>query len=141
MKLSPGAAIAEAAQSLVGTPFRLHGRDPRFGLDCIGVASVALLRAGLANNPPQGYRLRGHDLAGWENLISQNGLAQGSAPVQPGDLLIVRPGPAQLHILVATDHGHFVHAHAGLRRVVIMPGPSPWPIAQILRAPATQKGK
>ena len=34
---------------------------------------------------------------------------------------------------VSTDPG-FVHAHAGLRRVVEMPGESPWPIIGWWRA-------
>ena len=29
-------ALAEAAAALVGSRFRLHGRDPATGLDCIG---------------------------------------------------------------------------------------------------------
>lgn len=27
------------ARSLIGVPFRLHGRNPRFGLDCVGLAA------------------------------------------------------------------------------------------------------
>lgn len=46
----------------------------------------------------------------------------------PGDVLLVRPGPAQVHLLVCARDGRFVHAHAGLRRVVAMPGPHGWPV-------------
>ena len=141
MNLSTGAAIAAAAQSLVGTPFRLHGRDPRFGLDCVGVASVALHRAGIAHIPPQGYRLRGHNQDGWKDLVGHSNLILADGPIQLGDLLMVRPGPSQLHILVVTDHGRFVHAQAGLRRVVIMPGPPPWPVDSILRAQTPSSGE
>jgi hypothetical protein len=34
--------------------------------------------------------------------------------------------------MVHADNG-WVHAHAGLRRVVHMPGPSPWPIIALWR--------
>ena len=41
--------------------------------------------------------------------------------------LLVQAGPAQFHLMIATDGGH-VHAHAGLGKVVEMPGASPWPV-------------
>ena len=37
-----GAAIAAAARALVGVPFRLQGRDPALGLDCVGLVGAAL---------------------------------------------------------------------------------------------------
>ncbi len=37
--------VVAAARALVGVPFRLHGRD-RDGLDCVGVAALALGRTG-----------------------------------------------------------------------------------------------
>jgi lipoprotein Spr len=51
----------------------------------------------------------------------------------PGDLALVRPGPLQLHLMILVPGG-FVHAHAGLRRVVEMPGASPWPVMGWWRA-------
>lgn len=33
----------------------------------------------------------------------------------------------QLHLMIGTRDG-IVHAHAGLGRVVLTPGPSPWPL-------------
>ena len=44
------------------------------------------------------------------------------------EILLVRPGPAQHHLLVVTSLSSFVHAHAGLRRVVEAPLPTSWPI-------------
>ena len=44
----------------------------------------------------------------------------------PGDLLLVRPGPAQVHLLVVGPSGDLIHAHAGLGRVVATPPPCPW---------------
>jgi uncharacterized protein YfaT (DUF1175 family) len=46
---------------------------------------------------------------------------------RPGDLVLVRAGVAQFHLMIATHGGH-VHAHAGLGLVVEMPGVSPWPV-------------
>ncbi len=39
-------AFAEAAESLVGIRFRLFGRDPAYGLDCVGLVAAALARSG-----------------------------------------------------------------------------------------------
>ena len=114
------AEVVAAARALVGVPFRLHGRD-RDGLDCVGVAALALGRAA-----PRGYGLRSGDTAKAADWLKAAGLRpvmEGGA----GDLALVRPGPLQLHLMVGTGAG-FVHAHAGLRRVVEMPGESPWPI-------------
>ena len=59
----------------------------------------------------------------------------------PGDLILARPGPAQHHLLVASGPDRFIHAHAGLRRVVAMPGPLPWPVLHRWRfAPTTLEG-
>jgi len=57
--------LARAAESLVGTPFRLHGRDPRAGLDCIGLFAAAMQRTGTPVTVPTGYTLRVSDLARW----------------------------------------------------------------------------
>ncbi len=36
------ADLAAAALNLIGTPFRLHGRDPATGLDCVGLVAEAM---------------------------------------------------------------------------------------------------
>ena len=55
---------------------------------------------------------------------------------EPGDLLLVNPGPAQVHLLVFAGTRGFIHAHAGLGRVVRTPAPCPWSIAIIWRLAA-----
>jgi hypothetical protein len=52
------ADLAAAALNLIGTPFRLHGRDPARGLDCVGLVAEAMRRAGFHPVPPGGYGLR-----------------------------------------------------------------------------------
>lgn len=122
-------AFAAAAEALVGAPFRLHGRDPAHGVDCIGLVGVALERCGRRVRYPHGYRLRNADAKPWLGLAAANGLVSAAGPVRRGDILLVTPGPAQHHLLVALGGGWFVHAHAGLRRVV-RHQPDPAPVAQ-----------
>ncbi|USA39027.1 NlpC/P60 family protein [Pelagerythrobacter marinus] len=128
MTRDPGPAVARAARALVGTPFRLHGRDPRSGLDCIGLVAAALESAGLPADPPAGYGLRNTDPGDPDAIARRSALHPASGPPRPGDVVIVRPGPGQLHLLVCAGADGFIHAHAGLRRVVAMPGPLPWPV-------------
>lgn len=56
------------------------------------------------------------------------------APSQAGegDLLLVQPGPAQLHVVILTPGG-YLHADMRLRRVVEVPGPVPWPVLSAWR--------
>lgn len=129
-----GARIAIEARALVGTPFRLQGRDPVLGLDCVGLALLTLQRAGHCVEVPQGYGLRMGDEVRARAWLNHAGLCQ-VAERAPGDLTLVRSGPVQLHLMVAGPVGGFIHAHAGLRKVVEMPGPSPWPVLGNWRVP------
>lgn len=123
-----GAELAAAAEALAGAPFRLHGRDPALGLDCVGVVAAAFAGCGRRPAEPHGYGLRNRSVAAWLATAEAADLAETEAPAQPGDIVLARPGPGQHHLLVALAGGRFVHAHAGLRRVVIQPAPIPWPI-------------
>ncbi|QWC56924.1 hypothetical protein F7D01_07275 [Erythrobacter sp. 3-20A1M] len=123
-----GAAIAAAALTLVGTPFRLHGRDPALGLDCVGVIEWSLGAAGITLPLPRAYGWRNRSC---DHLIPSCENAGGrivGGPAWVGDIVLARPGPGQHHLLVMTGPTGFVHAHASLRRVVHQPGAVPWPI-------------
>ncbi|ALR21771.1 hypothetical protein [Sphingobium baderi] len=126
------ARIVAEARALVGVPFRLHGRSAELGLDCVGLAAVALGRAGHSGMAPSGYALRTSDVGRIETWLEQAGLRR-VAMAKAGDLALVRPGPLHLHLMIRVPGG-FVHAHAGLRQVVEMPGGSPWPIISHWRA-------
>ena len=121
--------VADAAQAMVGTPFRLHGRDPATGLDCLGLVAASIAAAG--REPPQlpGYTLRNLSIARFLGLLTELGLERVDGPERPGDILLARPAAGQHHLAIASRGGGFVHAHAGLGRVVESPAPLPWPIA------------
>ncbi|MEO7277499.1 MAG: peptidoglycan endopeptidase [Sphingomicrobium sp.] len=113
---------AERAQALVGTRFRPQGRSA-LGLDCIGlVIAVFDLPSSAA---PIDYRLRGD-----HRSELRAGLARSFRKVREvraGDVLLIEITADQLHLAVRTCDG-FVHAHAGIGRVVETPGLPGWPV-------------
>jgi cell wall-associated NlpC family hydrolase len=137
--VSPARAFAQAAESFSGTRFRLHGRDPATGLDCVGLVAAALAAIGREAPVPAGYRLRNTSIDAALACAAGAGFVRRAGEPEPGDVLLVRPGPFQHHLLVALAGGRFVHAHAGLRRVTVTPGPLAWPILRHWRlAPSVQ---
>ena len=116
----------QIALSLVGALFRLHGRDPATGLDCVGVAALVFG----VRDVPRGYSVRTADGAGVAALIDAAGLTRVRREPVAGDLVLLKSGPSQCHLVVMTDAG-FVHADAGIGRVVETPGPPPWPVIAV----------
>jgi hypothetical protein len=112
------------ARSLIGIPFRLHGRDPRIGLDCVGV--VAEVLRGLGRDPvvPEGYSLRNTCVSRFLGFAVANDLIPTHAE---GKIVLCMVNPIQPHLMVRVCGG-FVHAHASLGCVTFMPDPLPWPI-------------
>lgn len=75
---------------------------------------------------PDDYPLRGGDPARMAKVFEALGFIRVPCDrSEPGDVLVARSGPGQLHVAVLTAEG-YVHAHAGLRRVVEAPGAPPW---------------
>ena len=128
-----GARLERAALALCGTPFRLRGRDPRHGLDCVGLVAAALTAIGRRPPPLPDYALRHHDLAGFAPVLRGCGLRAAAGPVRGGDVLLLRPGPGQLHVGIRTAGGGLIHAHAALGRVVCEPDRASWPVIEAWR--------
>lgn len=123
-----GLALAAAAESLVGTPFRLHGRDPGTGLDCIGLLGAALALTGRQVALPNGYGLRARSIASLLPDPATCGFDAVSGPLEPGDVALVCCGPVQFHLVITAPSGGYVHAHAGLGRVVHAASDLPGPV-------------
>ena len=135
-----GAQLAAAAEVLLGCRFRLHGRDPHTGLDCIGVLAVALERAGRPAPIPNGYALRSRNVERFTALAEPCCFAPAEGAFAAGDVAVWQVGPGQFHLGVALNRDAFVHAHAGLRRVVSGPADPGWRLAGHWRpAPAIQQ--
>ena len=116
--------LANAAIGLIGVPFRLHGRNPATGLDCVGLVAVAMERAGFRPIAPQGYSLRALTVRPLLEFATASGL---EAVDDQGDVWLAQVHALQFHLLIAAQGGA-VHAHAGLGRVVFLPDPMTWPI-------------
>jgi hypothetical protein len=54
--------------------------------------------------------------------------------------LLLAPSDDQVHFAILTANG-FVHAHAGLRRVVETPGKPEWPLIGAFRRPGKRGSK
>lgn len=134
-----GVMLARAAQALIGCPFRLHGRDPLTGLDCVGLVAAAMAASGLRPVAPTGYALRNLAIEHWLPLARLSGLAPAKGLHRSGDILLLRLGQCQHHLAIAAEEGIVIHAHAGLQQVVRQPLERTWLIcAQWRVAPRTE---
>lgn len=118
-------AFADAACALAGTRFRLHGRDPATGIDCVGLITCALRAIG--REPPQipRYTLRNLSFAPFTTIVEQAGFSTCRSKIRRGDLLLLRPSPCQFHLAIALAGARLIHAHAGVGQVVISLIPAP----------------
>ena len=99
------------------------------GLDCVGLVLLAMAEIGRPVRLPVSYQLRTIEPERFLQLPEAAGFIQPTDPeLEEGDVLVLAPGPAQLHLAVVAVGGGIIHAHAGLRRVVRTPFPLPWPI-------------
>ncbi|GMN02276.1 hypothetical protein [Erythrobacter sp. MTPC3] len=116
--LASGHHLAMAAATFEGCRFRLHGRNPVTGLDCIGLLAVSLNAIGRDHGLPVNYGLRNSGVTHLFGCAQQSGFVSVTGTVRAGDVLLTSPGPAQYHIAIADNRAGIIHAHAGLRRVV-----------------------
>lgn len=117
------------AKALVGTRFRAQGRGPS-GLDCIGVVlrTFEISDAEVRSD----YEIRASDVRELRAEILEHFRRVKRTDMRSGDVLLLQPGLYQIHLAVRTQLG-FVHAHAGLRRVVETPGLPEWPLLGVYR--------
>jgi cell wall-associated NlpC family hydrolase len=124
--------IVARARALIGVRFRPQGRDPEHGLDCIGVAMMAMgvPKERVRNDyivPSSMTADRMNEKIGGLGFIRIS-----PAAAKPGDMLLVRPAPNALHVAVLTPEG-YLHADMRRRRTVEVAGAVPWPILSAWR--------
>lgn len=123
-----GCALADAAEQLVGCSFKLYGRDPISGVDCVGLLLCSLRAIGAPILEPEQYSLRNLSVEAQVECAPALGLEEASGRSRTGDVLLFQLATSQYHLgIVSTGQG-LIHAHAGLRRVVISPTLTSWPI-------------
>ena len=118
-----GERVWQAALALVGVRFRFHGADRATGLDCVGLVAAAYRAAGHSVPALPIYRIRDMDRAAVAQPLSDMGLARVTDAAS-GDVLLCMMAARQPHLGIAGPDG-WVHGHAGLRRVVMVPGDCP----------------
>jgi len=127
------AVVLATARAMLGTRFRLHGREPAFGLDCVGLVCVAFAGAGIVISAPTGYRLTSGRRSDFDQAAQAAGLV-GVTHAGLGDAMLCRIDARQWHLGIRSDVG-LIHADAGLGRVVERPGAMPWPVMACWRCP------
>lgn len=116
--------IAKRALAQVGTPFRLHGRCAGTALDCVGLVAVAI---NVQQPTPFDYSIRGDFERDVIQFFDAAKFTKCCAAFLDGDIVLVEAAPRQHHLMIAAKNG-FVHAHAGLRKIVHTPGEPAWPV-------------
>lgn len=114
------AVLWAAAEALVGARFRLQGREPATGLDCVGVIVAAYAAAGVRLTALDDYALRGFGWQRAEAALQAAGFRRARGAVQLGEVGLFLLPARQLHFALLAP-GRLIHADAGLRRVVSAP--------------------
>ena len=115
--------VVERARSMIGARFRLQGRDPATGLDCVGL----VLRAhGLPDGAaPRDYGWRTNEAAVAPFLSACFRRRDGAWGA--GDVILAKLPRGRLHLAIWTGDG-LIHADAGLGCICERPGLPPWPV-------------
>jgi cell wall-associated NlpC family hydrolase len=122
--------IVKRARALVGVTFRPQGRDPRIGLDCIGVVLWAF---GIAPEMVRrDYRMRGSHRAEIEIAIRRWFRPMEPHQLGPADVALFNIRQTQSHLAICCG-GTLIHADASLRKVVEIPAPARWPLTAAFR--------
>ena len=122
-------SFVERARALVGTRFRPQGRDAH-GLDCVGLVLATFQLP--VEAAPRNYALRGNHRANLEGALNGYFRRVPRPQLRAGDVMVMQVAPDQLHLGIRTPDG-FVHAHAGIRRVVEAPALPEWPLIAVYR--------
>jgi cell wall-associated NlpC family hydrolase len=109
--------FAEAAESCVGAQFRLQGRDPAIGLDCVGLIAWCAKATGLQVTHIPAYTLTSTPVALVPALLHAGFSPRYSSVPHVGDVMVFDMGNCLNHAGVCLG-AHMVHADMRFRRVV-----------------------
>jgi len=105
------------ARSCVGSPFRHQGRNPAFGLDCVGLIVYVAKSVGLIPFDPLDYKR-----IPVKSAISSHAHIAGfplrsKSDISPGNIVILKFGKYLEHAAILSDRG-IIHACEKYGRVV-----------------------
>ncbi|MDD3287432.1 MAG: NlpC/P60 family protein [Alphaproteobacteria bacterium] len=105
-----------AARRCLGVPFHHQGRQPEFGLDCIGLVVVALRAVGADVRDQLDYSSRPDGMKLVDALIEHGAVKVGD--ISPADVLLFRYDNQPQHVALATSGDTMIHSFAPAGRVV-----------------------
>lgn len=108
--------MVAAARRCLGTPFHHQGRAPGYGLDCIGLAIVALNAAGIPVRDRADYGVRPDGQSLVAAIVEHGGFRVEE--VEAGDILLFRYDNQPQHVALATSETTMIHSFAPAGKVV-----------------------
>jgi hypothetical protein len=117
-----GAQIVDAARAMLGTPYVLHGRLPKVGVDCAGLFVCAAEEHGIRIKLPDDYgRVNRPDYVHHHLAKAMRVVTGGESA--PGMVLVTRLGAALRHICLMEDENNCIEAvnDPGVMKVVRRP--------------------
>lgn len=113
--------IAEAAESMVGTPFVHEGRVAGVGLDCVGLVHAACMQAGSAVQDFRGYdRMPDPRVLDSEMAARFRRIPPESA--RRGDIVVIGGKSSARHVGILISPDRMVEARGG-REVCVSAAP------------------
>jgi murein DD-endopeptidase / murein LD-carboxypeptidase len=109
--------FADAATRCIGARFRLQGRDPSTGLDCVGLVAWCAQTIGLPVMDSNDYVLASSAEKLMPHLLASGFVMRPDLRPRAGDVLIFKLQNSLNHVGICTPRG-VVHADMRFRRVV-----------------------
>jgi cell wall-associated NlpC family hydrolase len=106
-----------AAHNCVGARFRLQGRDPAYGLDCVGLISYCAKLAGLPVADRLDYDVTTDPTILSAHLIQSGFRKKTEGMLEPGDVVLLSFFGTPNHAAISSTSG-IIHADMRLRKVV-----------------------
>lgn len=128
-------AMLARARALIGTPFKLQGRDPAIGIDCVG---LVILAGDIIAAPRPDYRRRGDHLVPFLSRSARWFRRVAPRQSRAGDVVIIECGQRSWHVGIL-DGEALIHADPNVGRVVRRPGELPGIKRAVLRRRRHQK--
>lgn len=113
--------LVRSARECIGSRFRLQGRDPQWGLDCVGLVIWSAQQAGVILQDQFDYSLH-DDPQRLDNALNQTLLEnivfiEDDVRLHAGDIVRFVAGGTSMHLGIVTPKT-LIHADARLRRIV-----------------------